>query len=79
MSIYKQFSEQRGIQIKQTFDAKMHKIDKLKEKAPKADVDPEGEARERANRHKLRVAAAEEFCDARRTLKQVYGPYTKEK
>ena len=51
----------------------------MKAKAPSAENNPEGEARERANRHKLRVAAAEEFCDARRTLKQVYGPYTKEK
>ena len=79
MSIYDQFNKQRSIQIQQTFDAKMHRIDKLKAKAPTAEEDPEGEARERANRHRLRVAAAEEFCDARRTLRKVYGPYTKEK
>ena len=79
MSIYNQFNEQRGIQIKGTFDAKMKRIDKMKAQAPKAEDDPEGEARARAHRHQLRVAAAEEFCDSRRTLKQVYDPYTKEK
>ena len=79
MSVYNQFAQQRSIQIQNTFDAKMHRIDQMKAKAPSAENNPEGEARERANRHKLRVAAAEEFCDARRTLKQVYGPYTKEK
>jgi hypothetical protein len=72
MTIYTQFNQQREAQIKQTFDAKMHKIDKLKTKAP---TEPEGEAQARAERHRLRVAAAEEFCDARRILHKVYGLY----
>jgi hypothetical protein len=72
MSVYTQFNQQREIQIKNTFDAKMHKIDKLKTHAP---TDPGGEAQARAERHRLRVAAAEEFCDARRILHKVYGLY----
>lgn len=69
MSIYNQFNEQRGIQIKNTFDAKMRKIDQLKTHAPSAETDPEGEAKARANRHHLRVSAAEEFCDARKVIR----------
>ena len=76
MSIYNQFNEQRGIQIKNTFDAKMHKIDQLKAKSPK---EGDAEAACRAKRHELRIAAAEEFCDARRILKKTYGPYTEMK
>jgi hypothetical protein len=68
MSIYNQFNDQRHAQIKNTFDAKMHKIDKLKAKAPRAEDDPKGEAEARANRHHLRVAAAEEYCDARKVI-----------
>ena len=73
MSIYTQFNQQREAQIRQTFDAKMHKIDQLKAKSPK---EGEAEAACRAKRHELRVAAAEEFCDARRILKKTYQPYT---
>ena len=78
MSVYRQFNEQRQTQIKQTFDAKMHKIDQMKAKAPKAQHDPEGEARARANRHHLRVAAAEEFCDARKVIRNHYDAYAQE-
>lgn len=71
-SVYHQVVHQRHAQIKDTFDAKMARIDKMKASAP---TDAKGEAEARANRHKLRVEAATEYCDARRTLNDVYGPY----
>jgi len=73
MSVYKQFLEQRQIQIKNTFDAKMRKIDQLKAHAP---TDPEGEAQARAQRHRLRLNAAEEYCTDKHGLENQYGPYT---
>lgn len=72
MSIYHQVVHQRHAQIKDTFDQKMAKIDKLKATAP---TDEEGATAARAHRHKLRVEAAKEYCDARHTLNDVYGKY----
>ena len=77
MSVYKQFLEQRQIQIKNTFDAKMRKIDQLKAHAPDSTTDPEGEAQARAHRHHLRLNAAEEYCKGKHGLENCYGPYTK--
>ena len=74
MSIYHQFVHQRHAQIKDTFDSKMSKIDKLKESAPKAEDDPNAEAAARAHRHKLRVEAATEYCDARKILNNMHSP-----